>query len=275
MRKNRLAWLGLLFLLVGLPAREDAGAEHFRPLPAPDSVPSFAIFSEEWNPFNFTEDGEARGISVELLELLLKSLGSDQTREDIRFHPWARAFFMAREQPRSLIFTTMRTTEREDLFQWVGPVFIHKTELFARRDRAISLEKLNDAREYTITTYIDGAPERLLLERGILLEEIDRVSTQEIAFLKILHNRADLIPTSKLSLVILCRQAGVSPGIFESVQEIARRGMYFAFSLDTPRWVITELQRNLDNLHRRGLVAELFADHDIAGVYDIRDILAH
>ena len=41
---------------------------------------------------------------------------------DFKMLPWNRSMRMALEGPNSGLVSTARTTERENLFQWVGPL---------------------------------------------------------------------------------------------------------------------------------------------------------
>ena len=63
---------------------------------------------------------------------MLKVAGSQQTRGDIAFLPWARAYNLALNNKNVLLFSTTRTEAREALFKGVGPILKSNFVLFAR-----------------------------------------------------------------------------------------------------------------------------------------------
>ena len=80
--------LSLLLAFITLPAK----AEHI------------TIVTEHLPPYNYLEDGEARGMSTEVVQAALDAAGHTY---EIRFMPWARAYQIALTKP-----NTLRTEER-------------------------------------------------------------------------------------------------------------------------------------------------------------------
>ena len=93
------------------------------------TVDDLIFVTEEYPPFNFTADGKRQGIATDTLVEMLKLAGSNQTRADIAFLPWARAYNLAVNKQNVLLYSTTRTEAREKLFKWVGPIL--KSSLFS------------------------------------------------------------------------------------------------------------------------------------------------
>ncbi len=53
------------------------------------SAESFSIMTEEYPPFNYTEDGKLTGLSSEVMAELIKRIGHPN---NIKVLPWARAY---------------------------------------------------------------------------------------------------------------------------------------------------------------------------------------
>lgn len=86
-------------------------------------IPNFKIMTENYPPFNMeNKDGKLVGIGVEVFTEMLKRVGSSQTKEDFELMPWSRAYNIVQTKKNSVLFTTSRTKEREELFKWVGPL---------------------------------------------------------------------------------------------------------------------------------------------------------
>ena len=233
------------------------------------NIPKFTIISEEWKPFNFQGNNKLLGISVELLDKIFEEMNIKQKASEGKIYPWIRGYNMALENSNTILFTTTKTDERENKFKWLGPIFINKTELFAIKNRRIFISNINDMRKYIISTYRDGAPEKLLLELGILEDELDRLNHQNLALRKLFYGRSDLVPTSKLSISYFAEAEKLDIDFVESVYEIASRGMYYAFSLDVSNELIEEMQIILNNLHKIGFVSSLFDKYGVSWAYEI------
>ena len=98
-------------------------------LGAADSVPQFTIYTEDYKPYNFEKDGKIQGIAVELLTQMLEKVGSSQAVADIKLVPWARGYNAVQKNEKTILFSTARTEEREDLFKWVCPIKTNAEEL--------------------------------------------------------------------------------------------------------------------------------------------------
>lgn len=234
-----------------------------------EDIPIFNIISEEWKPFNFQGEDKILGISVELLDRIFEELNIRQKASEGNIYPWVRAYDTALNSENTILFTTTRTEEREDKFKWLGPIFINKTELFALKNRRIRINHLDELKNYIISTYRYGAPERLLLELGLEKKHLDRLNHQNLALRKLFYGRSDLVPTSKLSISYFSKLENFNIDLVESVYNIASRGMYYAFSLDINNKVIEEMQIVLDELHKNGFVSSLFAKYGILWAYEI------
>ncbi len=87
------------------------------------------FLTEQFKPYNYQENGQAKGIAIEFLKLMWHQMG--EREHPIEFLPWSRAYEMTRTRSGVVLFATIRTPEREDLFKWVGPIASTKTYLIA------------------------------------------------------------------------------------------------------------------------------------------------
>ena len=99
------------------------------------SVDNLTIMTEIYPPYNFKEKGELKGISVDLMVLILKKLGSRQTRNNIKLWPWARGYREVLGKKNTCLFSTTRTIEREKHFKWVGPITSTTISILARKKK--------------------------------------------------------------------------------------------------------------------------------------------
>lgn len=218
----------------------------------------FKIMSEEWQPYNYQEQGVARGTAVDMLVRTLERAGSAQGRDDIHFYPWERAYEMAQRTSGVLLLSVTKTTERQPLFKWVGPIADNTIYLFALKSRHLALNSAADLKKYRIDTYIGAASEDVLVKRyAYRLDEMDRSNRQVSTVQKIMMGRGDLFPASHATLERMCAELQCRPDAFEPVFELARAQLYYALSKDTPDSVVTQLQNAFDGLKAEGVLAEL------------------
>lgn len=227
-------------------------------LGAADSVPQFTIYTEDYKPYNFEKDGKTQGIAVEILTQMLEKIGSIQTLADIKLVPWARGYNAVQNNKKTILFSTSRTEEREDLFKWVCPIKTHTEELWALKSKNIKLDTLKDAGKYRIGTLRDDVGEQLVVSRcGVPVDKLQRANKYEFNIKKLMVDRIDLFPMNHDSLTILSRDLGIDTDKFESVFVLDTSHLCFAFSKDTSDDVIAKFQKALDELIEAGAPQQL------------------
>lgn len=108
---------------------------------------SLRLYTEEYPPWNFTRDGEVTGLNTELLQLLLDKLGFKGRFEVV---PWGRAQLFTQTQADSCFFSAVRTLEREELYQWVGPLSTEYVQLFSIDPAHAKFRRFSDAKKLRI-----------------------------------------------------------------------------------------------------------------------------
>ena len=156
------------------------------------SMDDLALLTEQYPPFNFKKDGQLQGISIDLLELMLKKAGSQLTRKDIQLLPWARAYKKTMENKNTVLFVTTRTKERENLFKWVGPITDTSIMLIAKKGDDIHINSLEEIKKYKIGVISEDVGEQLLVKDGIK-DNLERVSKTILNIKKLNAGRIDAL----------------------------------------------------------------------------------
>lgn len=216
---------------------------------------SFRVVTEEWAPYNYQDNGQPAGFSVELLQAALQLLG-DQPR--IEFLPWNRAYLIAQKKPDVLIFTMARTPEREAQFRWVAPIRAREILLYRLSSREdIQVSTLEDAKRYKVgSNALEDASTQDLLKHGFELgknlELITGKDVQNIQKLKL--GRIDLLPMAPLQMVASVKAAGLSVADFVPAIPLSATGgeYWFAFSLGTADVKVNTLRQAFETLRSNG-----------------------
>lgn len=239
----------LAALLAGAALTGSAAAAASAPLP------ELQVLTEEYPPLSFTRNGELRGLAVEVVAEMQRRAGS---RVPVQVLPWARAYPMALSQPNVALFSTARTPEREKLFQWVGPLFVGKTSLYALRGSGLKLNSLAEAAAVdAVIVPREDYKEKLL--RGAGLANLLVANNHEQMVRMLLTGRAKLMAANNLTLPALLEGIGADLQALELVHTFHQSEAYVAFSPGTPEDTVRSWQAALDSMKRDGSFARIYA----------------
>ena len=103
------------------------------------------IAEKDYPPITFiNKKGEPDGLAVEVTKIIMKNL---HLKQKIKMLPWARAYNLLLKKHNVVLFSVSRTKERENLFQWVGPIYYMKSSFYVRKNSPVKIESLNDAKK--------------------------------------------------------------------------------------------------------------------------------
>ena len=208
------------------------------------------IMTENYPPFNYKDkNGKITGITTELVREILKSIDE---KDNIRLIPWARAYKDIQNKPNKVLFSMTRTTQREFLFKWVGPIANNSWVFYTRADSNIKINSLEDAKNnrYKIGTYLDGANELYLKKNNFY--NIYSVPDDLLNVKKLIRGRIDLWAAGETQGIYKAKQLGIDPKKIKKVFKIKDTQLYIAFSRTTPNSVINLWKNELNNMKKDG-----------------------
>ena len=242
-------WLLRLAAVVAVwPVMFNAPAFDVPAVHAETAFPQLNLLTEEWKPYHYLEDGEVKGQTADLLVEILGKVGSTQGREDIVVLPWARAYRQAQVEPNTVLFSTSRTPERENLFKWAGPILKFESHFIGKKAREFNIETSEDLHDYKVGVIIDSAS-ALMAKRHGIPEENTTVNSEGIINVRMLDaGRIDFIPIQWENFARLATNAGVDPSEYEPVFLASTVQLNFAFNLETPDWVVDRFQTAFEDI---------------------------
>ncbi|NOX33492.1 MAG: ABC transporter substrate-binding protein [Deltaproteobacteria bacterium] len=224
----------------------------------PNDIDKLNLLTEEYPPYNYSENGEAKGIFVDSLDEILKMAGSTLTKKDVQILPWARGYNLCLKKKNILLFSMVFTKKRKPLFKWVGPVIQSRIVLHAKKSRRIKVNNSEDMKKYKIGVIIDDIGEQILTGLGIPEYTIQSVSRADSNVKKLVDDRIDLWAYGEATGRWFIKKSGYNAKDFESVFVLKRGEMYFAFNKNVPDNVIKKLQDALDKLKAEGRLQDIF-----------------
>lgn len=208
--------------------------------------------TEQYPPFNFMEDGQLKGIAVDILEKIFEKNATGLTRKDIQLFPWARGYTLTLSSPETMLFSTTRTEQRENLFKWVGPIATNRVVLLALKNRNITISSPDDLKKYRFGVIRGDIGEQLLLQTGVDSSKISPVANVTSNIKMMIAGRIDAWAYGEIVAKWFIKKQGYDPGDFETVHVLLEKGdLYYAFHKDTPDSLINTFQQALNLLKQK------------------------
>lgn len=217
------------------------------------SAAPLRLYTEDYRPLSFIDNGVLSGMAVEVAETLLRDT---QQAAVIELVPWTRAYQQALREANVGIFPTVRTPRREARFHWVGPIAAGHTSFYSRKTDGLQVRNLEDvARLGTLAVPKQWYSHELLSEMG--LNTLYAVPTPEHMMRMFKHRRVALLLANSLTLDALLATQDMRREQLQLHYTLMDHKTYIAFSLGTDPALVRRWQQALDNLRRNGELARI------------------
>lgn len=208
------------------------------------------LTTEQYAPFNFDEHGQIKGLGADQVKEVMRRSG---IAYDLELLPWSRAIGLAREKPRTCVFTTAHTVDRDEHFKWVEPLLVERTLLIRAAGSGVAPADLAAARAYRTGTQTNDYTVELLRDAGF--PQIDLARDLDLTLKKLLSGRVDLMAVSE-SFVHRLQDQGVP---VEEVLVLHEQVFSVACSLETPDAIVARMQKALAAMIADGTQSEIIA----------------
>lgn len=220
------------------------------------SLNTTIFVTEELLPFNFHSDDEVKGIGVDALLASLKAVGVERKPEDIQFFPWARAYYLARQQPNTCLFVTYRSPQRESQFKWVGPITDFRVAVISST-KTVPTDGFPDLLFRKVGVLRGSFGHQLLLSKGFPTDRIEGSASVGNLLEKLEYGRIDVALTNDKAAQFGMRELEMDWADYRTDFVVREGYVYFAFNPDTPDAVVDELQRGLDIIRKNGTLQHI------------------
>lgn len=202
------------------------------------------VLTEDLPPLQIVSEGEVvDGLAYQRAKQILTLANVDAKPEVL---PWARLYKRLETEPDVLVFSLVRTSEREQQFIWIAPLFYMELSVYSLAKRNLAAQSVDDLKTAVTGVKRDDVVARYLLQRDFeygsnLLEVKDTSDT----FKLLLKSRVDYIPATPLIIQAVCQSIGCKPEDFKlnlTIHELPQQ-FYLAASLGTSPELIERLQR--------------------------------
>jgi polar amino acid transport system substrate-binding protein len=172
------------------------------------------VVTESWYPYNYLDkDGNVVGKSTLAVKEILAAAGIDYS---IDVYPWARAFNLAKTRTHVLIYSILRTPDREKFFYWFCPISNLEShqiyKLTSRDDIIVNVEQ--DIKKYTISATRDTFLHQYMLGLGLVDGVNLQINSEDTRATKMFFaGRVDLIADLESSMERTLTRKGLDKSI--------------------------------------------------------------
>jgi polar amino acid transport system substrate-binding protein len=238
-------WLVLITMVATLAGSRFAFADSQNTDVTPQKI---VYLTEDYPPSNYMENGELKGIAVEVLKAMWAKM--NVPAQKIEVINWARGYKQTETVPNTMLFAMTRTPERENKFQWVGPIYRGSYVLYSRSDKRIPLKTAGQAASYKVGVLREDLGHKLMLEAGIADGQLEKVAQVQQLVKMLNAGRIDLMCVYADTLTQYARQQGLDPATFVLELTLKENTMYYALNKATSPAVVGQFQRALSTIDR-------------------------
>jgi len=227
---------------------------------------SIKVYTETYPPFNMKQNGLLVGVSSEILKNMYKEMGIINKYKDIKLVPWARGYRIVIKKTNTMLYSTLRTKERENKFKWVGPIYTIKQDILALKISNIKIKRLQDLNKYKIGVILGWATTDYLLHNNIKKDSMkifvgkdaskkgfDSLNTAQIDCF--VYNKNAIQYDTYLSKIISKN--------YKVIYQIENDKLYYAFNKKTDDKIIQQWQKALDKIKLNGVYQKILHKYNL------------
>ncbi len=207
------------------------------------------IYTEDYAPLSFrNEQGEISGFGTDLVREILSRRGEFY---NIQLTSWSNAYQLASLNRNVCLYTMERTTARENLFQWVGPIGSNTSFFYTRTGSGIELESIEDAKQLAHVGVVENwFSTQTLIEEGFT--NLTTVSTPEELVHLLMNNEVDAVVITNITFPAILENLQYAYSDVEENLELMSTDFYISFSKETSTVIVEEWQESLNAIKADG-----------------------
>lgn len=218
------------------------------PIPHTSPLKQLQVLTYNWRPLNYEENGEIKGSATDVVKKTLDRSGLTYT---IKSYPWQRTYAKGQSEPSTLIYTVIRTPQREKLFKWVRQVAPSDTVYVYRLKKMTNINpmSLKEMKAFRLGVTRDSMKHQFLLKEGFIdNEEVFGVNNNELIINMLLKERIDLIAYSENNIERMMSDYGSSASELVKLFPMLKTKPYMAMSLYSSNRTLKAIQEAYDQL---------------------------
>lgn len=199
--------------------------------------------------FGHGTSAEVRGSSIDIVNEIMVRTGYVN---NISLTLWNNAYAIVQYLPNSALFNTARTPERENMFQWVGPISTSRTYFYTLASSGLNIETLDQAKALQSIATPNGWFTHDFLINNNFQNIVATSLTSMEAFDQLMSGEVQALLMTDLDIKWLADISEVPLSNLTQHMEALNFKDYIAFSLTTPESTVQQWQDKLDAMKADG-----------------------
>jgi len=199
-------------------------------------------------------DGKYIGLDIEIVSEIQRRVGNT---DQIQLVPWTRGMRYLDSEPNTMLFSMARTTERADLYQWIGPISETAYGFYARANSPIVINNLDDAKKVaSIGVYRNDIRDQFLSKEGFT--NLDRASNNFSNLKKLMAGRVVVIASTSLAMKNDTKLAGYGMKDVKFLYAFLKVPIFIAVSKNTDAKIVADWNAALTTMEKDGTLKTIF-----------------
>ncbi len=198
---------------------------------------------------------DVKGSSIDMLNVIMERTGYINK---INLTQWNDGYEIAQYLPNSAIFATARTPERENKFQWVGPISTNRTYFYTLSGSGLQVQTIQQAKALESI----GTPNGWFTHEFLLNNNFNNINatalTSEDAFNQLVNGEVKAILLPEIDLKWLAETNEIPLSNITQHMQAMDYNSYIAFSPSTPRSTVQLWQNILDQMKSDGTFSTIW-----------------
>ena len=210
---------------------------------------TFQIFTESNPPQNYLNDENVpEGSAIDIVDEISSR---NNYKQPIIMTYWDNALNVLDVNPNTILFSMVRTPERENSFEWAGPICKDITYFYMNPNNPQTINSLDDARVLNTVGVVQGwLYEAMLEDEGF--ENLVTFTTPSELHLAIINQQIEAAVLPDISINYLSEINGTGSTDLIPTYELIQNEVYIAFSLDSNPTLVETWQNTLEDIKSDG-----------------------
>ncbi|MBN2429047.1 MAG: transporter substrate-binding domain-containing protein [Deltaproteobacteria bacterium] len=197
-----------------------------------------------------------RAFYVELVRELMNRMKHSRKIVDV---PFKRGFLIVQNKTNTALFNVSRTSKRENMFKWVGPILIERDHFYEMKNSPTGIKNLEDAKKVKSICVLNGSVHESVL-RNNNFTNICTNNEYVNCFKMLISGRVNLTPSAGVRTKQLIQEGFEVDQIQKTPVVLMETAGYIAFSKNISDDIIQKWQTALDEIKESYKYQQLY-DH--------------
>lgn len=218
------------------------------PIMPSDYMPgTIQIYTEASPPFSYmTGQDTTRKVEGSSVDIVNEIQARTGYVNKINMSLWIDAYAIVQYLPNSALFNTTRTPERENMFQWVGPISTSKSYFYTLASSGLTVATMDQAKALQSIATPEGWFTYDYLVKNDFQNIVATSRTSMEAFQQLINGEVQALLMTDLDVKWLADISEVPMSNLTQQMQASDLKDYIAFSLNTPASTVQQWQNHLD-----------------------------